>query len=409
MAGTLKTNAVQLGDSVTATQNFVWQTNVDGTAKLARGNVGATTQDILTVDAAGNVNIPLISSLTGVSTLTGAAAGMAVTNVSSINGGPLAGLRNRIINGAFDVWQRGTSFTGTSPYYGPDRWQCYRQTGSAGATFSQASNNNTTGSYYIKMSRDSGNALVTALTISTSFETIENYKLYGKTVTLSFTAVKGANFSATGLTAQVVYGLGLDGNIAAGLVSQAVAFGVTVPAASISSSALGTVFQVTGTVPTSASQLGVVFIWTPTGTAGAADWVGVGQVQLEVGSVATPFEQRPYGMELALCQRYLQSFVSPDTFGSICSGYAQTATTMICTYPFVVTPRVPPSGITIGAATLYSFTSTATTVASAVAFNSASLTSGVLTVTTAGQTAGQGGRLFANAAGEKLLWTGCEL
>lgn len=58
MAGSIKTNSVQLGDSATATQNFVWQTNVDGTAKLARGNAGATTQDILTVDAAGKVAFP---------------------------------------------------------------------------------------------------------------------------------------------------------------------------------------------------------------------------------------------------------------------------------------------------------------------------------------------------------------
>jgi hypothetical protein len=52
---TIKAKQLQLGDNATATQNFVWQTNNDGTAKLARGNVGATTQDILTVDAAGNL------------------------------------------------------------------------------------------------------------------------------------------------------------------------------------------------------------------------------------------------------------------------------------------------------------------------------------------------------------------
>jgi len=57
MAGQVKVNQIQLGDSSTATQNFVWQTNVDGTCKLARGNVGATTQDILTVDAAGLVTM----------------------------------------------------------------------------------------------------------------------------------------------------------------------------------------------------------------------------------------------------------------------------------------------------------------------------------------------------------------
>lgn len=60
MAGTIKANAVQLGDSATASQNFVLQTSVDGTAKLARGNLGATTQDILTVDAAGKVVTPVM-------------------------------------------------------------------------------------------------------------------------------------------------------------------------------------------------------------------------------------------------------------------------------------------------------------------------------------------------------------
>ena len=37
-------------------------------------------------------------------------------------------------------------------------------------------------------------------------------------------------------------------------------------------------------------------------TAGAS--LNITGVQLEVGSVSTPFEQRPYGLELALCQRY---------------------------------------------------------------------------------------------------------
>lgn len=58
MAGILKTNAVQLGDSTTATQNLTIRTNVDGTFTLARGNVGATTQDVLTIDANGRIAQP---------------------------------------------------------------------------------------------------------------------------------------------------------------------------------------------------------------------------------------------------------------------------------------------------------------------------------------------------------------
>ncbi len=58
MAGKLVIKNLQLGDNITATQNFVLSENSDGTAKLARGNTGATTQDILTVDANGRVTMP---------------------------------------------------------------------------------------------------------------------------------------------------------------------------------------------------------------------------------------------------------------------------------------------------------------------------------------------------------------
>ena len=55
---TIKAENLQLGDHATATNNFTLTTNLDGTAVLARGNQGATTQDILTIDASGNILFP---------------------------------------------------------------------------------------------------------------------------------------------------------------------------------------------------------------------------------------------------------------------------------------------------------------------------------------------------------------
>lgn len=75
----LKTIKAQLGLSNTAANNFTLDASADnGTMKLARGNAGATTQDILTVDAAGLVsfsqgvtNIPTSAYITTPSSLTG--------------------------------------------------------------------------------------------------------------------------------------------------------------------------------------------------------------------------------------------------------------------------------------------------------------------------------------------------
>lgn len=92
MAGKITANVLQLGDSVTATQNFVLQSNVDGSAKLARGNAGATTQDILTVDASGNVNAPVGiqkagSVLQALSDFTGSNVSLAASGYQKLPGG----------------------------------------------------------------------------------------------------------------------------------------------------------------------------------------------------------------------------------------------------------------------------------------------------------------------------------
>lgn len=52
----LKAIKAQLGLSVTPANNFTLDASADnGTMKLARGNAGATTQDVMTVDSAGRL------------------------------------------------------------------------------------------------------------------------------------------------------------------------------------------------------------------------------------------------------------------------------------------------------------------------------------------------------------------
>jgi hypothetical protein len=73
----IKANAVQIGQSPTATQNFTLAvpSSPDGTIKLARGNSGATTQDVLSVDASGNVSFAGTTALGNISNSTAIATG----------------------------------------------------------------------------------------------------------------------------------------------------------------------------------------------------------------------------------------------------------------------------------------------------------------------------------------------
>jgi len=61
-------------------------------------------------------------------------------------------------------------------------------------------------------------------------------------------------------------------------------------------------------------------------------------VQLEKGSTATSFDYRPYGTELALCQRYFQKFLS-----MLHSGYAGASTSYYTAYLFPVELRANPT------------------------------------------------------------------
>jgi len=65
-------------------------------------------------------------------------------------------------------------------------------------------------------------------------------------------------------------------------------------------------------------------------------------VQLEVGTEATPFEHRPYDMELARCQRYYEVSGTGTNFGSnLC--VAQNTTRANCACAFPVAKRATPT------------------------------------------------------------------
>lgn len=81
---------------------------------------------------------------------------------------------------------------------------------------------------------------------------------------------------------------------------------------------------------------------------------GASDIQLEEGLIATPFEQRPIGMELSLCQRYYEK-------GSLITGTANAYTTTLvsCQSVSINTKRIIPT-VTLSEITLGNFTYSST-------------------------------------------------
>ena len=160
-------------------------------------------------------------------------------NVPSINGGPLAGMRNLLINGNPIINQRGyVSGTATSGVneYTLDRWRVV--TSGQSITFT-----------------DSANVRTVTAPAGGIEQVIEGLNILSGTYVLNWTGTATATVDGTSV-------------------------------------AKGSTVTLTGGTNATVRFIGGTFSLP----------------QLEPGTVATPFERRSYGQELALCQRYYQRF-----------------------------------------------------------------------------------------------------
>lgn len=237
------------------------------------------------------------------------ASGVTIDSVlikdGSVKGNGL-GRKNYIINGNFDIWQRGTSVT---TGYGPDRFT-YQNSGSTG-TLAQGSF--TAGQTDVPNNpRYFANLTVTGADDNANIaHRIEDvYTLSGETATISFYAKHTTNAPTSfNVTSYQVFGSG--GSTA---VETSIATSQTTTTSWQKYTATVTFPSVSGKTIGAGSYLELLFINPNNETFD----IQIAQVQLEKGSVATDFEIRPIGEELTLCQRYFE--VTYDTAPSTWSG-----------------------------------------------------------------------------------------
>jgi hypothetical protein len=253
----------------------------------------------------------------------------------------IAGFRasrvNLVLNSGFDIADQGVSqaLTTTLVHKSLAGWAFFQQTAAAGIAeqITNAAIIALGQRYAARIARTAGSALTGPIAAAHVVETADSVRLAGKVATFSFWAKAGANFSAAGanMMAQLSYGTGVDQGAHLGFGG---AFGWTGQVnLVVSPKALTAAWQrftFTFNVPATATQLGFVLYFTPTGVAGADDSLQLTGVRLHEGGDITNWSgDQPIAIELLHCQRrYRKSYpqgVAPGTASA--DGYEFAAAT----------------------------------------------------------------------------------
>jgi hypothetical protein len=284
-------------------------------------------------------------------------------STNQFSGGAFS-FKNRIINGDMRLNQRGWTSAAVTDAYTVDRWYVGEQTD--GAITAEQSTDAPAGFINsLKITVTSTDTSLSATQYSICRQIIEGTNVAdlgwgaagAKTVTVSF-------WVRSSLTGTFGGSLVNDG------FNRSYPFTYSISAANtweqksvtIAGDTSGTWLTTTGrgirvhfSLGSGSDYTGTAGAWAASGLFGAtgetnllatngATWQFTG-VQLEVGSVATPFERRPYGTELQLCQRYYQQFDSADSgsSGAGFTGVCGSTSVAVVTGTYLVEMRAAPT------------------------------------------------------------------
>ena len=389
---------------------------VTGTLPVANGGTGVTTSTGSGANVLGTS--PTITSPTLVTPALGTPASGVMTNVTGIN---YDGYKNRIINGAMAISQRGTSFTPALYDYTIDRWQT-QVTQSGKYTLAQSSTA-ATGFGFSMLVTSASAYSITSTDCFAEKQYIEGFNCYDFAWgTASAAAVILSFWVRSSLTGT------FGGAVQNAAGNRSYPFSYTISAANTWEQKTVTITgDTTGTWMSANNSVGLALVFglgvgsTLSNTAGAwaaGDYrsatgatsvVGTNGatfyltgVQLEKGSTATSFDYRPYGTELGLCQRYCQVYSYDGGEADIATGVIYTTTTSILVRQMPVTMRAGPTLTSAGLANLRVYGAAASSAVSSISLDRSGKTTVTFNATTSALTAGQGNWLRVDGSGTSL-------
>ena len=343
-----------------------------------------------------------------------------------ITNSQIGGRRNLIINGAMQVAQRSTSATGlgaASGYFGLDRYKIFFNTAGR-LTMTQTADGPVGFANCLKLdctTADTSIAATENIILSQAIEAQDLQQLKKGTsdaekITLSFYVKGNAN---AGYTVEIYDGIndrriGQTFSVTTDWTKVILTFPADTAGALADSNATGLFINwwlhagsnfTGGTFDTTwADYVQNRRVGNTTSFLDSTDRTFfLTGVQLEVGSVATPFEHRSFGEELALCQRY---YCEKSNVGGPfrAAGYGGGGTTGGFVYDFPVAMRAAPTGsLTIGEAISANNGAAATTV-SGLASAASNPHGSNPTLNGVGSYTGKGLSFYSDAAGDKTVF-----
>jgi hypothetical protein len=280
-------------------------------------------------------------------------------NTAQINGmtptaDSLQGFRNRLFNGSYAVAQRGTTFASGSnndDTYNLDRWYVLSDGNDAVDITQNTAAAPPEQKFCIALDVETVNK---KFGVAQIIENINCADLQGQTVTVSFQAKVSATTKLDNVKCAIVAWSGTADSVTSDIISAWGAEGTnpTLIAnatyentpANLNVTTSWATYTVSAPIDTASTNNVIVFIWSDVTDTTAGDFLYLAGVQLEAGSVATPFERRPYGTELALCQRYYARMNSGSAqFVGFGSGNWTSATGVQVFVKFPMTMRAGPT------------------------------------------------------------------
>lgn len=314
--------------------------NATGVSTIATLNATQSNSTNLNVSGFTTATTLRATSIVGVTT-----AGITTAYIGSVNDGPISGARNRIINGDMRIDQRNAGASVTvnlsQVFYGVDRWISGGITSNGVFTIQQ---NTSAPSGFTNSTK------VTVTTADSSISTSYTYNFqqriegfntadlgYGtssaKTITLSFWTRSSLTGTFGGSLQNGAQNYSYPFTYSISSVDTWEYKTITIPGptsgtwSTDNSSGIIVMFSIgagSGVKGTSGSWAATQY-YSATGAIDListlnSTWYVTG-VQLEAGTVATPFERRSFGQELALCQRYFCKSSNPEVVAINGAGY----------------------------------------------------------------------------------------